>query len=105
MAAKKKIKTPALPKAGKEIVQLSTKNVIYKGKKLDEKQIYDIIRVAKGLSDNYLLVDLIEIIENDASELIYHKATTLEALSYGKGMINAMDLLKRKIINITKMKL
>ncbi len=109
MIAKKKVikkkKVPSLPKNLGEMKELSTGKVIYKGKELDEREINDIIRTAKGLADNYLLVDLIGYVENEAAKKIYYTSKTLEELSYGKGMLFALDLLKKKIINAAKIKI
>lgn len=112
MAVKKTIvekkqnkKVPAIPKNIGEYKQLSTGKVIYGGKILDTKEINDIMYSARGLSDNHLLLDLINYIENEAAKLIYHESKTLEDISFGKGMLHSLDLLKRKIINITKIKI
>lgn len=105
LTEKNQMKTaPSLPKKNLVYEQLSTGKVIYRGKVLDTREINDIMSLARGLSDNHLLVDLIEYIENEAAKKIYHDSKTLEDISFGKGMLSSLDLLKRKIINITKIK-
>ena len=95
---------PNLPKANSCFEQLSTGKVIHNGNILGKEEIDGIIELAKGLSYNKLLVDLIIDIENKAAKKIYYESDSLQDLAYGKGMLNALDLLRKKIINVSKIK-
>jgi hypothetical protein len=111
MAAKKKTNNdlvkdlmPKVPHGHEAFKELSPGKVIHNGMLLGKDDINGIIVLAKTLSNDPLLVDLIKDIQNTAAKKIYYESTTLEDLSFGKGMLHALDLMTKKITNLSKMK-
>lgn len=110
MAKKQTIKTltkdlmPKVPSGHEAFKELSPGKVIHNGIMLGKDDINGIIVLAKTLSNDPLLVDLIKDIQNTAAKKIYDEATSLEDLAFGKGMLYSLSLLSKKITNISKMK-
>lgn len=102
---KKKI-TPGLPKAKKLAISVTQTNepkgVIHNGKLLDIRKSNAILSEANRLANSQLLIDLITDVESVACAKIYHEAQTTEELQFGKGMLNSLDILKKKILNLSK---
>lgn len=96
-------KHPRLPQ-NKKIYSKNDGSIVHCGKVLNDTDMRSIISLAISLSNDPLLVDIIEDIESEAAKKIYFDSKSIEDLSFGKGMIYAVDLLKRKIVNLSRMK-
>jgi hypothetical protein len=104
---KKKV-APSLPKTKKVSTELSDvgiKGVVHNGKLLDISKSNDIINTAISLANNQLLLDLITDVESSACSKIYFDSNSLEDLAFGKGMLNSLEILKKKILNLSKTKI
>ena len=97
---------PSLPKKKKvQISQTPTgeaKGVVHNGKLLDLRSSSGILEEANRLSNSQLLLDLISDVESTATEMIYFKAQDIQQLQFGKGMLNSLEILNKKIINLSK---
>lgn len=95
---------PKIPTMEDRMVELSPGKLKKGGKLLNQDEINGIITLARNLSNDPLLVDLIKEVESIAAKKIYFESKSLEELHFGKGMLYSLDLLKQKIINAAKIK-